>query len=96
MKKLNLGCGSRPIKGYVNIDKFNLKGIDVVHDLNKFPYPFKDNTFDEIISEGCIEELDDFIKVMEELHRISKNKAKIRIHTPAFPSFRALVHPYTK
>ena len=46
--KLNLGSGSKILKGYVNVDKFQYYNPDVVHDLEKFPYPFKDNS-DEIL-----------------------------------------------
>ena len=46
--KLNLGCGRDIREGYVNLDKAGLDGVDVVHDLNVFPYPFEDNEFDEI------------------------------------------------
>jgi len=27
-------------KRWINVDKINYDGVDVVHDLNKFPYPF--------------------------------------------------------
>ena len=40
--KLNLGSGSKILKGYVNVDKFQYYNPDVVHDLEKFPYPFED------------------------------------------------------
>jgi hypothetical protein len=44
-KKLHLGCGTNIKKDWINLDFVKLKGVEVVHDLNKFPYPFKDNTF---------------------------------------------------
>lgn len=80
--KLTIGCGRIIRKGYVNLDKIKLKGVNVVHDLNKFPYPFKDNTFDEILGENILEHLDDVMKVMEELHRISKSNAIIKLTVP--------------
>ncbi len=84
MKKLNLGCGPDIKKGYVNLDVVKLKGIDVVHDLNKFPYPFKENEFDEVYTSHVLEHLDDLVKVMSELKRICKKGAKIYIRVPHF------------
>lgn len=84
MKKLNLGCGPDIKEGFVNMDVIKMKGIDVVHDLNKFPYPFKDDTFDFILASHVLEHLDDIIKVMAELKRISKPGARMVIMGPHF------------
>ncbi len=84
MKLLNLGCGRDIKKGYVNLDKIKLEGVDVVHDLNEFPYPFKDNEFNEIYCKHVLEHIDNLIKVMDELHRISKPGGKIKIIAPYF------------
>ena len=84
IKKLNFGCGNEIIKGYVNMDILKLPGVNVVHNFNKFPYPFKDNEFDEIYTSHVLEHLDDLIKVMVELKRICKPGAKIKIRVPHF------------
>lgn len=83
-KKLHIGCGKDIKKGYINLDIAKLPGIDVVHDLNTFPYPFKDNTFYEILANSVIEHVDDVIKVVTELHRISKPNAVMKIRVPYF------------
>ena len=61
MKKLNLGCGQNILKDYVNLDAMKLDGVDVIHDLEKFPWPFKDNTFDEVYTSHTLEHLTDLI-----------------------------------
>jgi len=45
LKKLNLGCNKNIRKGYTNLDILPFKGVNVQHDLNKFPYPFEDKYF---------------------------------------------------
>jgi len=84
--KLNVGCGRDIKKDYVNLDKIKAKGVDVVHELNNFPYPFKDNTFDEIYASQIIEHLNNPEKFIKELWRISRKNAKILIGTVHFSS----------
>lgn len=70
--KLNLGAGRNPVDGYVNVDRADLPGIDVVHDLESFPLPFDDDTFDEIVGVDLIEHITDALGLMAELWRIAK------------------------
>ncbi len=79
MKKLNLGTGHKPMKGYINVDILDLKGVDVIHDLDKFPYPFRGNSIDEIYTEYTMEHMKDIIKTLKELHRICKPNAIINM-----------------
>ena len=84
MKKLNIGCGEDIKNGYVNLDFVKQPGVDVVHNTNKFPWPFKDNTFDEVYASHVLEHIDDLIKTMQEIHRICRKGAKIIIRGPHF------------
>ena len=84
MERLNLGCGTDIKKRYINLDFLDISGLDVKHDLNKFPYPFGENTFDEIYTSHVLEHLDDLTNVMKELKRICKDGAKIKIRVPHF------------
>ena len=84
MKILDLGCGKRKRKGAIGVDISEDTDADVIHDnnLNVFPYPFVDNEFDYVYADNVIEHLDNVVKVLEELHRISKNGATIKIIVP--------------
>jgi len=94
--KLDLGCGLRKRPGAIGIDVNPRSQADVVHDLNRFPYPFPQNHFDEIFCDNVLEHLDDVIKVMEELHRIAKPSAIVTIIVPFFPNRYANTDPTHK
>ncbi len=84
MKKLNLGCGLDIRKGYINMDFVKQPGVDVAHDLEKFPWPFKPNTFDEVYSSHFLEHVSDLQRTMHEIKRICKPNGKIVIRVPHF------------
>ena len=72
--KVNLGGGQWREEGWINLDICDLPEVDIVHDLTKFPWPFEDESVDEIKSQHLIEHFDGptFIKFMEECYRILK------------------------
>jgi predicted SAM-dependent methyltransferase len=66
--KLNLGSGGEPREGYLNIDKNPCApGVDVVHDLDQYPWPFESEVADEILMEHCLEHLVDHNRAMKEI-----------------------------
>ena len=93
---LHLGCGFQKKAGSIGVDINPRSKADVVHDLNKCPYPFKTNTFTEIYAENILEHLDNIPKVMEELHRICKKDSKIKIVTSHFTSVDSFTDPTHK
>lgn len=82
--KLNMGCGERPLEGFVNVDIVKLKGVDIVHDMEKFPYPFKDNSADFILMDNVIEHLNDTVGVMKECYRILKPGGRMQLVFPYY------------
>lgn len=99
--KLNLGCGkdikkSSEKEKWINMDVVKLSGVDIVHNIDKYPWPFKDNYFDEIFCSHVLEHTQDLIKCLEEIYRISKNKGKIIIKVPFFPSMYSMTDPTHK
>ena len=94
-KKLNIGCGNDIKKDYVNLDFVKQKGVDKAWDLNKYPWPFKDNEFEEIYASHVLEHFPDLEKLLLEIKRIAKNKAKIVIRVPHFScgvTYRDVTH----
>lgn len=90
-KKLNLGCGKFPKKGYINVDHRADVGADVVQDLNQFPYSFADNEFDLVEADHVLEHLNEPLRVMREVHRILKPGGVFHLRVPHFS--RGFSHP---
>lgn len=80
--KLNIGCGSDIREDYINIDRAKNPGVDVVFDLEELPYPFEDNSVDEIYASHILEHFQDPIAIIHELHRILKVGGQLRIKVP--------------
>jgi SAM-dependent methyltransferase len=95
-KKLHLGCGMGKREGYINLDSSEAVNPDVLWDLNELPYPFEDNTFDEILAYSILEHLDDLVKVMEELHRVAKPGAILDVRVPYWDGYGFASDPTQK
>lgn len=84
--RLNLGCGDAKQSGWINVDKYPQFDPDQVVDLEKFPWPWPDNSVSEILLNHVLEHLcerrDDFLTLMCEMWRVCKQDAKIRIVVP--------------
>jgi ubiquinone/menaquinone biosynthesis C-methylase UbiE len=89
MVKVNLGCGPNKDPGYIGVDKIKLPTVDIVHDLDVYPYPFEDSSVDEVVCSHILEHLTDFNKAMEELYRICKPDAMIKVRGPYYKSHYA-------
>ena len=95
-KVLDIGSGSDKTPGAISLD-FNAKfHPDVVHNLNIFPYPFKSNQFNSVNIKSVLFLLNDSVKVMEEIYRISRNNATVLVIQPYFRSQWNYVDPWVK
>ncbi len=95
--KLNLGCGNNKKEGYVNIDFAEACNPDLVWDLEKTPWPFEDNSVDEILAYHVLEHIGQdtkvYLAIIKELYRICKNGAIIKIQVPHPRSDNFLTDP---
>jgi predicted SAM-dependent methyltransferase len=90
---LNLGCGNVYLPQAINLDRTPDTNPDVVHDLNELPWPFRSNQFGEVLAYDVIEHLDDFIATANEIHRVCRDKAIVRITVPHFSCANAFADP---
>lgn len=52
---VDLGCGTNKRRGAVGVDNVPVPGVDIVHDLLDFPYPFAGGTVDRVILSHVLE-----------------------------------------
>lgn len=90
---LDLGCGRSKLRGSVGIDYAGAADADIRHDLNIYPYPPADNSFDAVVMRNFIEHVADVVKLMEEVHRIVRPGGDVFITTPHFSSVYSYQDP---
>jgi SAM-dependent methyltransferase len=79
-----LGSGNKYSPLAVNIDVVAAVNPDIVHNLDCRPWPLPDNHFAEVWAYDVIEHLGDVVAVMEEIHRVCRDGAVIKITVPHF------------
>jgi len=90
---LDIGCGSAKTPGAVGLDVSSGTDADIVHDLDVYPYPIDDDSFDQILLQDVLEHVAQPIRLFEELHRIARPAARIQLRTPHFTSALAYGDP---
>lgn len=80
--KVNLGAGGDIRPGFVNHDLVSLPGIDVTWNLNIYPWPWANESVDELVVKDVLEHLHDFMAAMEEIYRILKPGGVAKVKVP--------------
>lgn len=96
LKILDLGCGKKKRPNSIGVDYSDRHDADVIHDLNRFPYPFVNNFADQIYLDNVLEHLDEPMRVMEEVYRIAKIGGTVKVIVPYFRSVWAYIDPTHK
>lgn len=84
--RLNLGCGDMKLPGWHNVD---LRHADECVNLAFFPWPWPDNSADEILASHILEHLERRIglEFLRECHRLLKPGGVLRIAVPDMDLF---------
>ena len=96
MRILNLGCGNNKGSDEIGVDIDPNSCADALCDLNCRPYPFKENSFEKVVSKQVFEHLDDIEAVLREICRISRKGARLIIEVPHFSCYLAYGDPTHK
>ncbi len=95
LNKIDIGCGTNKREGFLGMDQRAFPGVDIVHDVNVYPWPFEDNSIEEVYCSHFLEHLNHSsespqrVQFMNELYRILIPGGKATIITPHWASNRA-------
>jgi len=87
--KLDLACGERKEPGFIGVDHKDVPGVDVVCDLENYPWDIESNSVFEIRCSHYIEHTKDLKSFMEECYRILVNGGIMTLIAPYYTSIRA-------
>ena len=90
---LDVGCGINKLPGAIGIDRNSASRADVLCDLDRPPYPFRDSSFDRLQAVHVIEHVSDVIRSMEEFHRLVRPGGEVIIVTPHYTDFSSFCDP---
>jgi len=85
-RKLEIGSGTDPQPGYEHLDsRPDLPCLEHVHDIQD-RLPFRDHTFDEILSRSCLEHVSWRVVtgILRDWHRVLKPGGTLRVYVPDF------------
>lgn len=92
--RLNLGCGEDIRSGYVNHDLTrHSPGVDVTHDLRVLPWPWEDDTAEEIRFIDVLEHLPEVVPIIDECWRILRAGGVLYLSVPHYEHQNAWLDP---
>jgi SAM-dependent methyltransferase len=93
VRVIDLGCGGRKFPGAIGVEMVAGPEVDVVHDLNRTPYPFADGAADLVILRHVIEHLEDIPRTVRECARILRPGGHLLALTPHFSDASSWIDP---
>ena len=87
---LDAGCGSNCQPGFIGMDKRKLEGVQIVHDLEEFPWPLPFESCAVVVLSHVVEHIKPWFQIdlLNEIWRILEPKGQLLISTPYGGSFR--------
>ena len=89
----DLGCGRRKFPGAVGIDLLPGDSVDIVHNLDEYPWPVDDDSFDLVIATHIAEHVRDFTRFLLECYRIVRPDGVLIVRCPHFSWRGSYSHP---
>jgi SAM-dependent methyltransferase len=84
--KLDIGCGQAKQQGFVGLDIRKLPGVDIVQDIEKFPWVLPNESVSFAVASHLVEHVNPahgiFLKFMDEVWRIMKPECQFLMSMP--------------
>jgi len=82
--RLDIGCGESKQKGFVGMDKRSMPSVDIVHDLEVFPYPLESESCLIIAGSHIVEHIKPWLMLdfMNELWRLLQVDGQLALSMP--------------
>lgn len=92
--KLHLGCASKDLSGFINVDIRNVPGVNVIDDISKLK-KFEDNSADLIYVSHVLEHFGrrEYMAVLERWYSVLNKGGILRI---AVPDFEKIIEHYNE
>lgn len=95
-KVLHLGCGHSKLPGAIGVDILAHPEVDVVHNLDRFAWPFAAQSVDVVFAHSVIEHIENIVALFDELARILKPGGRVILTVPHFRSADSFTDPTHK
>ena len=81
---LDIGCGGNKQPNFTGLDRRELPGVDIVHDLEVFPYPLEDESCLTIVGSHIVEHIKPWLMLnfMDELWRLLIQDGQLALSMP--------------
>lgn len=81
---LDVGCSDHKSQGSIGMDIRAVEGVDIVHDLESFPWPLPDGCAKRILCSHLIEHIKPWltVKFIDECWRVMQENGQLMIATP--------------
>ena len=89
---VDLGCGPNKVPGAWGLDRRGVRGVDVICDLER-ALPLKSDSVDLIHMRHIVEHIRDLLPFMEEIYRVCRPEAEVRVVAPYYASRGAFRDP---
>ncbi len=84
--RLDIGCGANKQAGWVGMDWQELPGVDIIHDVESYPWPLPDESVLVAFASHLVEHINParggFLKFMDEVWRVLRPGGEFAIATP--------------